>query len=239
MRDDTPDDLVHDAVRRGAVPGPPARPRGARHRRRRSTAMTRDDIADVPRTRTTGPATSCVAAAGNLDHDEVVARRRAAASPASGGGAPRRARPPAPAARAGRGASTGRPSRRTSCSACAALARDDPDRYALAVVNQVLGGGMSSRLFQEVREKRGLAYSVYSYRAALRRHRLRSRSTPAPRPSASTRRSTVIDAELDRLVADGAARATSSTRPRATSRARSRCRSRPVEPHAPPRAQPS
>ena len=47
-----------------------------------------------------------------------------------------------------------------------ALSRDDPDRYALSVVNQALGGGMSSRLFQEVREKRGLAYSVYSYRVA-------------------------------------------------------------------------
>ncbi len=42
----------------------------------------------------------------------------------------------------------------------------DPDRHALTVVNQALGGGMASRLFQEVREKRGLAYSVYSYRAA-------------------------------------------------------------------------
>src|SRR5664279_6303428 len=47
-----------------------------------------------------------------------------------------------------------------------AIARDDPDRYALSVVNQALGGGMSSRLFQEIREKRGLAYSVYSYRGA-------------------------------------------------------------------------
>jgi predicted Zn-dependent peptidase len=37
------------------------------------------------------------------------------------------------------------------------------DRYAMAALNNVLGGGMSSRLFQEVREKRGLAYSVYSY----------------------------------------------------------------------------
>jgi predicted Zn-dependent peptidase len=42
------------------------------------------------------------------------------------------------------------------------LAADDPDRYALAVCNQVLGGGLSSRLFQEIREERGLAYSVYS-----------------------------------------------------------------------------
>ena len=47
-----------------------------------------------------------------------------------------------------------------------ALARNDDDRFALAALNQVLGGGMSSRLFQEIREKRGLVYSVYSYRAA-------------------------------------------------------------------------
>ena len=46
------------------------------------------------------------------------------------------------------------------------LRRDDPDRYALTVLDQVLGGGMTSRLFQEVREQRGLAYSVYSYRSA-------------------------------------------------------------------------
>lgn len=39
---------------------------------------------------------------------------------------------------------------------------DDPDRYALSVCNQILGGGLSSRLFQEIREERGLAYSVFS-----------------------------------------------------------------------------
>ena len=43
------------------------------------------------------------------------------------------------------------------------LARTDPDRFAFLVVNTALGGGMSSRLFQEIRERRGLAYSVYSY----------------------------------------------------------------------------
>ena len=47
-----------------------------------------------------------------------------------------------------------------------ALPALDPDRYALTIVNQVLGGGMSSRLFQEIRETRGLAYSVYSYHAS-------------------------------------------------------------------------
>ncbi|MEY2946290.1 MAG: hypothetical protein RL243_1067, partial [Actinomycetota bacterium] len=40
---------------------------------------------------------------------------------------------------------------------------DDPRRYAMGILNTVLGGGMSSRLFQEIREKRGLAYSVYSF----------------------------------------------------------------------------
>ena len=51
------------------------------------------------------------------------------------------------------------------CSAAPALARHDERRFAGAVLNNALGGGMSSRLFQEIREKRGLAYSVYSFTA--------------------------------------------------------------------------
>ncbi|MFY9330343.1 MAG: pitrilysin family protein [Candidatus Nanopelagicales bacterium] len=43
------------------------------------------------------------------------------------------------------------------------ISRSDDRRYALAVLNAVLGGGMSSRLFQSIREQRGLAYSVYSF----------------------------------------------------------------------------
>ena len=43
------------------------------------------------------------------------------------------------------------------------LSRSHPDRFAFGIVNAALGGGMSSRLFQEIREQRGLAYSVYSY----------------------------------------------------------------------------
>ncbi len=43
------------------------------------------------------------------------------------------------------------------------LAFDDPDFYAASVFSTVLGGGMSSKLFQEVREKRGMAYAIYSY----------------------------------------------------------------------------
>ena len=58
------------------------------------------------------------------------------------------------------------PSRRTCSSAASALLATDERRYAMSVLNAVLGGGMSSRLFQEVREKRGLAYSVYSFAPA-------------------------------------------------------------------------
>jgi predicted Zn-dependent peptidase len=46
---------------------------------------------------------------------------------------------------------------------CGGLSRSDERRFALGVLNNVLGGGMSSRLFQEIRERRGLAYSVYSF----------------------------------------------------------------------------
>ncbi len=48
----------------------------------------------------------------------------------------------------------------------AGVAFGDPDYYAAQVLSAVLGGGMSSRLFQEVREKRGLAYSVFSFSAS-------------------------------------------------------------------------
>jgi len=49
------------------------------------------------------------------------------------------------------------------CLATPGLATTDPARFAFSLMNSILGGNMSSRLFQEVREKRGLAYAVYSY----------------------------------------------------------------------------
>jgi predicted Zn-dependent peptidase len=52
------------------------------------------------------------------------------------------------------------------CLGWRSLSAGDDDRWAMSVANQVLGGGMASRLFQEVREERGLAYSVYSHPTA-------------------------------------------------------------------------
>ena len=49
------------------------------------------------------------------------------------------------------------------CLGTPGLSITDPRRYAYSLLNTILGGNMSSRLFQEIREKRGLAYTVYSF----------------------------------------------------------------------------
>ncbi|MFJ8824336.1 M16 family metallopeptidase [Streptomyces sp. NPDC102467] len=110
-----------------------------------------------------------VAAAGNVDHDKVVRQVRAAFERAGALSGPAAA-PVGP--RAGRKTlrTAGRMEvidRKTEQAhvilGMPGLARTDERRWAMGVLNTALGGGMSSRLFQEVREKRGLAYSVYSY----------------------------------------------------------------------------
>ncbi|MFF2773771.1 M16 family metallopeptidase [Streptomyces sp. NPDC058052] len=110
-----------------------------------------------------------VAAAGNVDHATVVRQVRRAFERA---GALTRtdAAPIAPRdgrktiRTAGRVELLGRKTEQAHVVlGMPGLARTDDRRWALGVLNTALGGGMSSRLFQEVREKRGLAYSVYSY----------------------------------------------------------------------------
>ncbi|MFJ9620152.1 M16 family metallopeptidase [Streptomyces sp. NPDC101181] len=110
-----------------------------------------------------------VAAAGNVDHATVVAQVRRAFEKA-GALSRHDAVPTAPREGSRTLRTTGRVElldRRTEQAhvvlGMPGLARTDDRRWALGVLNTALGGGMSSRLFQEVREKRGLAYSVYSY----------------------------------------------------------------------------
>ncbi|MBB1244200.1 insulinase family protein [Streptomyces durbertensis] len=131
-------------------------------------ALTRDRVARFYR-KHYDPTHLVVAAAGNIDHHTVVRRVRAAFEQA---GALRNedAVPVPPRAGSRRVRTAGRVElldRRTEQAhvvlGMPGLARTDERRWALSVLNAALGGGMSSRLFQEVREKRGLAYSVYSY----------------------------------------------------------------------------
>ncbi|MET9959798.1 pitrilysin family protein [Streptomyces sp. NPDC006326] len=110
-----------------------------------------------------------VAAAGNVDHNKVVRQVRAAFEKAGALGRTD-AEPIGPRAGTKRIRTSGKVElvgRKTEQAhvvlGMPGLARTDERRWALGVLNTALGGGMSSRLFQEVREKRGLAYSVYSY----------------------------------------------------------------------------
>ena len=133
-------------------------------------AMSRTAIAGHYKRRYTAP-NLVVTAAGRLDHTEVVKLVKAAFKAAGALGDD--GTPPASARLGGKPFKapggirlSSRPTEQANVLlGVPGLARTDDRRYALDVLNTALGGGMSSRLFQEVREKRGLAYSVYSYAA--------------------------------------------------------------------------
>jgi len=112
-----------------------------------------------------------LAAAGRIDHDTV---RRAAASwasmvpahvPAAGGAAAAVQRPPIASAPGSVRVDHRRLSQGNLCLGMPGVARDDPDRWALDLLGAVLGDGMSSRLFLELRERRSLAYDVSTFAA--------------------------------------------------------------------------
>jgi predicted Zn-dependent peptidase len=169
MHDDDPDDVVSNVYAEKAWGSSPlGRPIAGTAASIK--ALSRAQILRYYRSRYQ-PENTVVAVAGNVDHASVVRQvRRAFAR--SGFLADTSARP-APVRRSDR-------ARRTSTGEVVVprsfeqvnlvlgvngLVRTDDRRYALGVLNAALGGGTSSRLFQEVREQRGLAYSVYSYAA--------------------------------------------------------------------------
>ena len=173
MNDDEPSDTVHEAFTSRLFGDTPLG-RPILGTTDSINAITRDQINQHYVTRYTPPKL-VVAAAGNLDHDTVVAEIRAAFGSVLSGFAG--AEPAAPRLRGsgglwdGYGPAAGSGVKLVSRSieqanlvfGCEGLSRTDERRFALAVLNVALGGGMSSRLFQVVREKRGLAYSVYSF----------------------------------------------------------------------------
>ena len=142
-----------------------------------------------------------VAAAGNLSHDAVVNM----ASEALGG---------LPVGeRATRALSAPKGERRLAvvnkdleqahiCWGTLALAADDPDRFAMDLLNAVLGGSMASRLFREIRDKRGLAYAVQSY---LSRHAETGGFTvyAGTRPDNTAQVITLITEEVGKVLESG------------------------------------
>jgi predicted Zn-dependent peptidase len=166
MNEDDPSDLVHEAFSAQLFGDTPLG-RPILGTVDSINSITRDRIAEHYRARYT-PDNLVLAAAGNLEHEQVLELAQAAFGEALGGDT-RPAPPRLDGTQAGAATGTGvrlvtRPVEQANIVlGCAGLARNDDRRFALGVLNAALGGGMSSRLFQEVREKRGLAYSVYSF----------------------------------------------------------------------------
>jgi predicted Zn-dependent peptidase len=162
MTRDEPEDLVHELIADALFPGHPVG-RSILGTEATIEAMGRDAIAGF-HAEHYRPAHVVVAAAGALHHDEVVEAVVRSTPDLPATPAPARSAPPAHVTRHVEKARTEQAHVIVGVRTSGAL---DDDRFVLEVVHQALGGGTSSRLFQEVREQRGLAYSVYSYRFAV------------------------------------------------------------------------
>ncbi len=157
---DTPDDIVFDHFQEVAYPAQPmGRPTLGTEASIR--AVSRATLMDYMRRHYTHPNTT-IAAVGNLRHEEVLelVARHFADLPAA-------AAPQAvPAIYAGGEFRETRDLDQVHIVlGFASAAYADPDFYPSMMLSTLLGGGMSSRLFQELREKRGLVYSIYSFAA--------------------------------------------------------------------------
>jgi predicted Zn-dependent peptidase len=173
MNDDDPGDVVHERFAEAVLGSHPlGRPIGGTPETIR--AVGRDDIADHYAEHYRAPGL-VVTVAGGIDHEQVCElvaaslARSGWAMPADGTPYSRRQTVEVvPAAASGpelnRLVVVNRPTEQANVVVgTTSLIATDPRRYSMSVLNAVLGGGMSSRLFQEIREVRGLAYSVYSF----------------------------------------------------------------------------
>ncbi len=166
MHDDDPDDVVHNLFAQQAWGDSPlGRPIAGSVES--IVGLTRDQIVRFHR-KHYRPANMVVAVAGNLDHASVVRQVRKAFSRQGFLDRDETPVPPRRGVRARRvhpgTSSTTKPFEQVNLVlGVGGLTRRDDRRFALGVLNTALGGGTSSRLFQEVREQRGLAYSIYSF----------------------------------------------------------------------------
>ncbi|MGW8380922.1 pitrilysin family protein [Streptomyces sp. ODS28] len=168
MTEDDPGDCVHDLFAHTLFGDSPLG-RPVLGTEETVHGLTRDRVARFYR-RHYDPSRLVVAAAGNLDHEDVVRRvreafERAGALTRNEGAEPVGPRTGSKQIRtAGRVELLDRQTEQTHLVlGMPGVSRNDERRWALGVLSAALGGGMSSRLFQEIREKRGLAYSTYSF----------------------------------------------------------------------------
>jgi predicted Zn-dependent peptidase len=157
--EDTPDDYVHELFNLHFWPGHPlARPIAGSAST--VSALGRDDFLRFLEVRYR-PDRVVLAAAGNLTHAELVAVAEEKLSHLTGTTLAAAGAPPTP--RAGVSVHEKPLEQAHLCLGTPGISHVDKERYAAQLLNITLGGGMSSRLFQEIRERRGKAYSVYSF----------------------------------------------------------------------------
>jgi predicted Zn-dependent peptidase len=167
MHDDDPDDVVHDEFV-SALYGQSPLGRVITGSVESINALTRRQITGYYRRRYT-PDRLVFSAAGSVDHAQVVrlVKQAFGRADALGDGDLRPAGIRRPAGRVTTYPGTRlveHPSEQASfVLGMPSFPRDDPRRFALGVLNAAIGGGTSSRLFQQVRERRGLAYTIYSF----------------------------------------------------------------------------
>jgi predicted Zn-dependent peptidase len=160
MNEDDPSDVAHEQFVRAMWEGHPIQP-AILGTRESITSMTRETIQSYWADRYT-PGSVVIAAAGRVDHEEFV-RLVEQRFGSWQGETPTRALQPL-AARSGVNVVRRDTEQAHLVLGMPGYVRDDDRRYAHLVVDHILGGGMSSRLFEEIREQRGLAYAVHSFR---------------------------------------------------------------------------
>ncbi len=164
LYEDSPDELIHDLHMNSLWPG---------HALGRNILGTRDTIGGMSRQtivdytmRHYVPDNVVIAAAGNLTHEQLVEQVRLYWDDVKG--AYPRLADSAPVFATGRLLQEKDIEQIHICLGTPGVAHDSPEFYASHVLNTILGGGVSSRLFQSIREEKGLAYSVCSYPSSFR-----------------------------------------------------------------------
>ncbi|MBC8018040.1 MAG: insulinase family protein [Verrucomicrobia bacterium] len=160
MRDDSPEEAIHDRFHQSFWSG---------HALGNSILGTEGTIGGLSRDKIVAykqshyrPDDIIISAAGNVSHETLVSLLNAEFSAVSS-----KWKPDGQSFRPKGGRKVNLSERDLEqtliCMGTRALQQDHPDRYAMHLLTTILGGGMSSRLFQEIREKKGLAYAVYAY----------------------------------------------------------------------------
>jgi predicted Zn-dependent peptidase len=198
--EDTPDDLVHELHAETLWP---VHPYGYSILGTPETvgALTTEDLR---RLHTAGytPANCVLSAAGNVNHDQLLTVLEREGWFSGGNGTRRQPVQVTPAVR-GAERNEGRETQQTHIVfGTDTFPLSDPRRFALAILVNVFGGGMSSRLFQRIREELGLAYAIYAYK-----HFFRSSGQLGvyigTQPATADKAVAAIRAEYARLAADG------------------------------------